>query len=68
LLSWQRSYGSYYYLPTNPQENVSLLAEANYNMNHGWYLKGAFGMDGGKLRGNNYGIQITISKTGLIGK
>ena len=31
-------------------------------------LKGAFGMDGGKLRGNNYGIQITISKTGLIGK
>jgi len=25
-------------------------------------------MDAGKLRGNNYGIQITISKTGLIGK
>ena len=68
LLSWQRSYGSYYYLPTNPQEDVSLLAEASYNMNHGWCLKGAFGMDSGKLRGDNYGIQITISKTGLIGK
>jgi hypothetical protein len=47
---------------------VSLLAAANYNMKHGWHLKGAFGMDAGKLRGNNYGIQITISKTGIIGK
>lgn len=63
LATWQKSYGSYYYLPPNPEENTSLLAEVSYCMRQGWSLNGAFAMDSGKLRGDNYGIQLSIVKT-----
>ena len=66
LATWQKSYGSYYYLPTNPMEGVSLLAEAGYGLSSGWSLKGAFAMDAGKLRGDNYGFQLSVIKTGLF--
>ena len=67
LASWQKSYGSYYYLPENTPENVSLLAEAFYMLPaEGWQLKGALGLDAGKLRGNNFGIQLTIVKNGIL--
>ena len=68
LATWQRSFGSYYYLPTTPVENVSLLAEASYALRHGWLVKGAFAMDNGKLRGESYGVQLSVIKTGIIGK
>lgn len=66
LATWQKSYGSYYYLPTNPMEGVSLLAEASYGLSGGWSLKGAFAMDAGKLRGDNYGFQLSVVKSGLF--
>ena len=66
LATWQKSYGSYYYLPTNPMEGVSLLAEAGYGFSHGWSLKGAFALDAGKLRGDNYGFQLSVVKSGLF--
>ena len=66
LATWQKSYGSYYYLPTNPMEGVSLLAEAGYSFSHGWSLKGAFALDAGKLRGDNYGFQLSVVKSGLF--
>lgn len=68
LATWQRSYGTYYYLPPAPVENVSLLAEASYVMCNGWCLKGALAMDNGKLRGESYGVQLSVIKTGIIGK
>ena len=68
LATWQRSFGSYYYLPPTPVENVSLLAEASYALRHGWLVKGAFAMDNGKLRGESYGVQLSVIKTGIIGK
>ena len=68
LATWQRSFGSYYYLPPTPMENVSLLAEASYALRYGWLVKGAFAMDNGKLRGESYGVQLSVIKTGIIGK
>ena len=66
LASWQKSYGSYYYLPVNPMENVSCMAEADYMLKDGWSIKGAVAADFGKLRGDNFGFQLSIVKTGLI--
>lgn len=68
LLTWQKSYGSYYYLPAHPLESVSLLAEAGYNMNHGWAVKGGLGLDSGSLRDDNFGVQLSIVKSGLFGR
>ena len=66
LASWQKSYGSYYYLPATPLENVSCMAEADYMLKDGWSIKGAIAADFGKLRGDNFGFQLSIVKTGFI--
>ena len=67
LASWQKSYGSYYYLPTDPVCNWSLLAEASWHLpKGGWSIKGAMGLDSGDLRGNNFGFQLGIQKTGWL--
>jgi hypothetical protein len=66
LATWQKSYGTYYYLPINPEENLSLLAEASYGLKKGWSVKGAVAMDKGKLRGDNFGVQLSVAKTGLF--
>ena len=66
LASWQKSYGSYYYLPEKPMENLSCMAEADYVLQGGWSIKGAVAADFGKLRGDNFGFQLSIIKRGLI--
>ena len=66
LASWQRSYGSYYYLPANPMENVSCMAEAAYTFADGWSFRGAIAADFGKLRGDNFGLQLSVVKRGII--
>jgi hypothetical protein len=48
-----------------------MLAEATYSFAStsrfkGWSMRGALGMDFGKLMGNNYGLQLTIAKSGII--
>jgi hypothetical protein len=69
LCTWQRGYGTYYLLFANPEENTSLMAEANYQWpKGGWSTKLGIGLDSGKIYGNNYGLQVTIAKTGLLGK
>ena len=68
LVTWQKSYGSYYYLPVTPQENVSFLAEAGYQLPKGWSLRGAVAGDFGSLRGDNLGLQLSVVKTGLFQK
>ena len=50
--------------------NFSLLLEGKYSFSKkwlkGWSIKGGYGMDLGKILGNNYGFQLTISKNGLF--
>ena len=67
LASWQRCWGTYYYILPDPRENTSAIAEISYKDfslfgYNGWNISGAIAMDKGKLRGNNFGVQVTISK------
>jgi hypothetical protein len=67
LATWQKGYGSYYYLPREPEKNLSLMAETSYRLScNGWTVRGAVGLDSGKLRGDNMGIQVSVVKTGLL--
>lgn len=65
MVTWQKSYGTYYYLPAHPEENLSLLAEADYRFSGGWSVKAGLGVDRGKLRGDNIGLQLSVVKTGI---
>ena len=65
LATWQHGFGTYKHPFTDPQNNVSLLAEASYvfpahSKLSGWSLRGAVATDHGELLGNNSGIQLTI--------
>ncbi len=76
LATWQKGYGTYFQ-PTsepydNPKENLSLLAEATYDFPEssrlvGWSVRGGLAADFGKLMGNNWGVQLTVARAGLIG-
>ena len=66
LATWQRGYGTYDVLYNTPRENVSLMAEATYLFPKGWHVKAALGMDSGKIYGDNYGIQLSIIKSGIF--
>lgn len=77
LGTWQEGLGTYEQPYTKKHHNVSLMAEACYTL-HGenvpvWLreveIKMGAGADfGAILNGNNYGLQLTISKRGLLGK
>ena len=75
LYSFEKSVGSYA-LPTDtPRKTHSWMAEATYSpaklgRSHmtGWAFRLSAGMDRGKLLGNNYGMQLTISKSGVIAR
>jgi hypothetical protein len=46
------------------------MVEADYHFTQpklrGWSIRGAYAMDFGKIRGDNAGFQLTITKTGLL--
>ena len=67
LATWQRGWGNYDLPLPDPQNNFSLMAEAEYcfcefSSLPGWTIKAAIGLDQGKLLGNNFGGQLTIIK------
>jgi hypothetical protein len=67
LCSWQRGFGTYDQPLTDPERNLSMLAEVEYTMPEegrlkGWSLKGGLGMDRGSLLGDNMGLQLTVRK------
>jgi hypothetical protein len=71
LATWQKGWGSYYYVFPDPKESVCLMLEAAYRFApqskwRGWNLKLALGMDRGKLYGDNTGVQLTISRIGHL--
>lgn len=71
LASTQKGYGTYYHVYPEPRRNVSLLAEASYRfaektMLAGWNVRCAWGMDRGKIYGDNMGVQLSLTKTGLL--
>lgn len=64
--TYQKGLGTYTEPYHTQRYNTSVMIEAAYKFNHGWNATAAFGLDRGKLRGNNYGVQLTLSKTGLL--
>ncbi len=68
LATWQKSFGTYDDPYDSPRENISALAEATYAFDdntalRGWQITLGAGMDTGRMRGENYGMQLTIAKT-----
>lgn len=66
LGSWQRGYGTYGSPYNKPRHNGSFMVEAAYHFPHDWTVKGAWGMDFGSILGHNRGLQLTISKSGIL--
>lgn len=66
LATTQKGWGTYDnpYVPI--QRNFSMTVEASYLFRNNWILKGAFGLDHGRLLGNNTGFRLTISKSGIF--
>lgn len=68
LATYQDGLGTYSVPYTRKKGSWSVMAEAGYSFDgrmKGWAVGGACGADWGSLRGNNYGFQLTISKTGI---
>ena len=66
LATYQTGYGTYAMPYTAPRYNFSMMIELGYRFCHNWNVKGAFALDHGKILGNNYGGQVTISKSGIF--
>lgn len=66
----QKGFGTYSSPFENPERNLSLLAEAAYRLPErvakGWSVKCGVGYDHGALLGNNFGVQLTVAKSGAI--
>ena len=71
LATLQKGWGTYYFPFQDPHNDICLMGEAVYNFGDdsllkGWSIKGALGLDHGKTYGNNFGVQLTIRKTGFF--
>jgi hypothetical protein len=73
LLTYQEGWGTYNVPFDDKEYNTSFMGEVTYSPTHigkcklkGWSITGAFGLDHGKLLGNNTGCQITIRKCGIF--
>lgn len=68
LATYQTGLGTYDRPFSSPQYDLSLMAEVSWLLKDGWQLKGALAMDKGRLLGDNYGVQLTIIKFGILAK
>ncbi len=71
MATYQKGFGQYNNPYPDPRDNISVMAEALYTFAEGtrldgWSVKAALGMDKGKLLGDNYGVQLTVTKRGLL--
>lgn len=68
LATYQKGWGTYWEPFAKKHHNVSFLVESSFRFNHGWKVKGAYGMDFGseEMLGHNAGFQLTVSKSGLL--
>ena len=66
LATYQTGWGTYDNPFVDKQHNFSFMVEAAYSFPKDWKVRGAYGMDFGKLLGSNAGFQLTISKSGIF--
>ena len=74
-LSWRslftvsQNWGTYRFPFPDVYNNFSGLVEVSYFADkklNGWWAKASVAWDAGKLLGNNFGVMLSIGKTGLI--
>lgn len=68
LATYQEGFGTYEIPFAKKQYNTSFMVEAAYHLPHNWHVTAAYGMDFGKLLGDNSGFQFTVRKNGILGK
>lgn len=68
LATYQKNWGTYDNPYPEVKSSFNFLAELSlkHPKINGWNLDIAFGTDGGSLIGNNYGLNIKISKSGFF--
>lgn len=66
LATYQEGLGTYDLPYSDKHHNLSLMAEVNWQLRHGWNVKAACAADFGKILGNTQGLQLTISKSGIF--
>lgn len=68
LATYQEGWGTYADPFTKRHHNISFLTEATYGLGKGWKATAAYAMDFGsrQMLGHNAGMQITVSKSGLL--
>lgn len=68
MATWQAGWGTYDNPYTRKHHNVSLMLQGNYRFPGGWKAGAALGADFGYILGHNYGMQLTVAKSGIIGE
>ena len=70
LYSHTRSLGTYDRPAVNPRHMDAIMAEVTYKPHQlkGWQFKAAYGGHFGDIIGKSNGAQLTVTKTGIIGK
>lgn len=69
LFTFSQNWGTYRYPFKDVLNNFSGLVEINYSPHNklkGWFGTASIAWDSGKLLGNNFGVMLSIGKTGLI--
>ena len=66
LTTWQKGYGTYKQPYPDPKHGFYCMGEVSYKMPKGWDITAAMALDHGNLTGNNFGIQLTVAKSGIL--
>ena len=68
LTTFQTGLGTYERPYTSERRNISILGEVSCRLAGDWELTGSLGIDRGEIFGDNTGVQLTVSKSGIFGK
>lgn len=68
LATWQEGLGTYAKPYTREHHNTSVLVEASYTLPRGWNVTAGGAIDRGHILGSNSGVQLTVTKSGLLGR
>lgn len=68
LSTWQKSYGTYKQPYPEPKYGFYCMGEVSCSLPKQWNITAAMALDQGKQTGNNFGVQLTVTKSGILQK
>ena len=68
LATYQTGLGTYADPLPDRQHNLSVLGEASWQFPRGWQVRGGIAFDRGRLLGDNFGLQLSIIKSGILSR